>query len=379
MAQALIDWLTTNPTGDPTPAAKRRVLIIGDMNAYAREHPIRALTDPAFSLPSFPANANATYANLIEAFVGPDAYSYVFQGQSGYLDHALANPALLPFVRGVTEWHINADEPVALDYNLEWTASILKNPNQQATLYAPDPFRSSDHDPLIVGLSPGGTHVEGATVYLGLKSSDDINTAFDLKIELESGGTALGGGELSCVRNILRDPSRVTSHTIPLDLELIPGASVTVRLLARIGTNANGTRCTGTGATHASAGGLRFYYDAATRRSLLSSDSGAAHFHSNGTACTENASGGVSSRTIDTNPVASAARCQDAPGLTFTRRERLATDRRQLDPHRPLRICSIHEAQRPRRQDFFDSSATCHALEITCGSQSPRSESHGRL
>ena len=70
----------------------------------------------------------------------------------------------------------------------------------------------------------------------------------------------------------------MTGRTIPLDLELIPGATVTVRLLARIGTNANGTRCTGTGATHTSAGGLSFYYDAATRRSLVSSDSGARTF-----------------------------------------------------------------------------------------------------
>ena len=337
MAQALIDWLATNPTGDPTPPAKRRVLIIGDLNAYAREHPVRALTDPAFSLPGFPANANATYTDLIEAFVGADAYSYVFQGQSGYLDHALANQALLPFVRGVTEWHINADEPVALDYNLEWTASVLKNPNQQETLYAPDPFRSSDHDPLIVGLSPGGTHVDGATVYLGLKSSDDINTAFDLKIELESAGTPLGGGEHLCARNILRDPGRATSRTIPLDLELIPGATVTVRLLARIGTNPDGTRCTGTGATHASAGGLRFYYDAATRRSLLSLGQrlDALPFERHGL------HGERKQRREQPNdrhePGGQRRAVPGFPGAHVRRRERVAADRRQLDPHRPLR------------------------------------------
>ncbi len=54
MAQALIDWLGGNPTGDPTPSPRRKVLIIGDLNAYAREHPIQALTDPAFALPGFP-------------------------------------------------------------------------------------------------------------------------------------------------------------------------------------------------------------------------------------------------------------------------------------------------------------------------------------
>jgi hypothetical protein len=154
MAQALRDWLAGNPTADPTPAARRKILIIGDLNSYAREHPVRALTDPAFSLPGFPASANALYANLVVRYLGDDAYSFVFQGQSGYLDHALANPVLTPLVTGVTEWHINADEPVALDYNLEWTASIMKTPNQQATLYAADPFRSADHDPLLVGLNP---------------------------------------------------------------------------------------------------------------------------------------------------------------------------------------------------------------------------------
>jgi predicted extracellular nuclease len=154
MAQALIDWLATNPTHDPTSAVDRKILIIGDLNAYAQEHPIQALTDPTFHLPDFPANSHAMYANMIDVFLGSESYSFVFQGQSGYLDHALANPALRPLVTGVTEWHINADEPVALDYNLEWLPGSAKTPNQQDTLYAPDAFRSSDHDPLIVGLNP---------------------------------------------------------------------------------------------------------------------------------------------------------------------------------------------------------------------------------
>jgi len=75
--------------------------------------------------------------------VGPDAYTFVFDGQAGYLDHALGNASLLAQVTGVTEWHINADEPVALDYNEEFN---------QPGLYSPDPFRSSDRDPVIIGL-----------------------------------------------------------------------------------------------------------------------------------------------------------------------------------------------------------------------------------
>lgn len=67
----------------------------------------------------------------------------MFFGESGYLDHALANKALRGQVTGAAFWHINADEPVALDYNQEFN---------QPGLYMPDPFRSSDHDPVIVGL-----------------------------------------------------------------------------------------------------------------------------------------------------------------------------------------------------------------------------------
>ena len=72
----------------------------------------------------------------------------MFDGQSGYLDHALASHALTPQVTGITEWHINADEPVALDYNVEF-----KTANQVNTFYAGDPFRSSDHDPVVVGIN----------------------------------------------------------------------------------------------------------------------------------------------------------------------------------------------------------------------------------
>ena len=129
-AVALVNWLATDPTGSGDPD----FLIIGDLNSYAMEDPITAL-------------ANGGYTDLIENFLGAQAYSFVFQGQSGYLDHALSNPSLTPQVMGATEWHVNADEPIALDYNVEF-----KSPNHVITLYAPDAYRSADHDPVLVGL-----------------------------------------------------------------------------------------------------------------------------------------------------------------------------------------------------------------------------------
>lgn len=136
MANALSAWLAANPTGDTTPAASRKVIIVGDLNAYAKEDPIRALE-------------GAGYANLIARHVGADAYSYQFSGQSGYLDHALGNAAARRQVTGVTEWHINADEPIVFDYNVEF-----KSAGQVTSFYAADAYRSSDHDPVIVGFNP---------------------------------------------------------------------------------------------------------------------------------------------------------------------------------------------------------------------------------
>lgn len=130
-AVALTEWLATDPTGSADPD----ILIIGDLNAYAQEDPITAIT-------------GAGYTNLIGKFVGAAAYSFVFFGQAGYLDHALASASLTPRVTDVTEWHINADEPRVLDYNTE-----NKSAGQLTSLYRADPYRSADHDPVVIGLN----------------------------------------------------------------------------------------------------------------------------------------------------------------------------------------------------------------------------------
>lgn len=129
-ANLLAAWLETDPTG----TGETDILVTGDLNSYAKEDPIAALE-------------TAGYTNLIASFAGPDAYSYLFDGQWGYLDHALASPSLVSQVTGVTEYHINADEPSVLDYNTNF-----KSAGQLASLFAEDQYRTSDHDPVIVGL-----------------------------------------------------------------------------------------------------------------------------------------------------------------------------------------------------------------------------------
>lgn len=113
-----------------------RVLVIGDFNAYSQEDPIDAMRA-------------AGLVDLRERFGGAGEgsdhdYSFVYYGQSGTLDHAFGTESLAGDVTGVATWHINADEPRALDYNQEY------NPEP---LYKPDPFRSSDHDPVLIGIA----------------------------------------------------------------------------------------------------------------------------------------------------------------------------------------------------------------------------------
>lgn len=164
-AQALVDWLAADPTGSGDPD----VLIIGDLNAYAQEDPIRAITGAGFE-------------NLIARFLGEGAYSYVFNGQSGYLDHALASAALSGQVTGVSEWHINADEPRALDYNEEY-----KSAEQIVELYGPEPYRASDHDPVLVELdlwTPNPADVNGDRAVDG---RDFLAILFSLGKRIEAG------------------------------------------------------------------------------------------------------------------------------------------------------------------------------------------------
>lgn len=102
------------------------VLLVGDLNAYAKEDPIVAFTD-------------AGWVDQVARFDAA-GYSYVFDGAAGRLDHALATASLSPQVSGAAVWHINADEPTLLDYKAEASGPAT-------------PYRSSDHDPVLVGLT----------------------------------------------------------------------------------------------------------------------------------------------------------------------------------------------------------------------------------
>ena len=159
-AEALVDWLATDPTGSGDPD----FLIVGDLNSYTHEDPVTAIREG----PDDALGTADDYTNLVAQFLGNGAYSYTFDGQAGYLDHALSSASLTSQVTGVAEWHINSDEADVVDYD-----TTFKPPSQEA-LYESNGFRSSDHDPILVGLnlnaaptaSAGGPYsvAEGGTV-----------------------------------------------------------------------------------------------------------------------------------------------------------------------------------------------------------------------
>lgn len=163
-ATALVNWLATDPTG----SGDADYLIIGDLNSYAMEDPITAIK-------------NAGYSDLLDTFIGAtQAYSYIYQGQAGYLDHALSSASLTPQIAGVSLWHTNADEPRALDYNEEF-----KTAGQIISYYNADPFRSSDHDSVLIGVNlsdPSITKGDGSIV-----SNLDANVSNQTYVQLSAG------------------------------------------------------------------------------------------------------------------------------------------------------------------------------------------------
>jgi uncharacterized protein len=126
-SQDLLNWIATNPSS----ASNSDIILLGDFNAYAMEDPLKHLE-------------NNGYVNLSPH----EEHSYTFSSMWGSLDHAFASYSMSSKVAGSTIWHINAAEPIILDYNTE-----NKSATQISNYYSNEPFRASDHDPVLIGLN----------------------------------------------------------------------------------------------------------------------------------------------------------------------------------------------------------------------------------
>ncbi|MCR1783178.1 ExeM/NucH family extracellular endonuclease [Nocardioides carbamazepini] len=105
----------------------RAIFLTGDFNSYSQEDPMQVLY-------------GAGYTQLKTE----GKHTYSFDGQSGSLDHVLANPAAATMVTGVDIWEINANETVFNQYSRY---------NYVGTdLYNDGPFSASDHNPEVIGI-----------------------------------------------------------------------------------------------------------------------------------------------------------------------------------------------------------------------------------
>lgn len=154
-ATELVRWLSTHPTGNTDPDW----VILGDLNAYAKEDPLQVLEA-------------AGYRNALPTFTAEPPSSYAFYNpveMSGALDHMLLSPSLVSQATAAADWGINAAEGAFRDYNLD------ANSNGNAAVrdfFTPDGFRTSDHDPLLLDLDLGRPLPAGLRFAHGVASGD---------------------------------------------------------------------------------------------------------------------------------------------------------------------------------------------------------------
>ena len=168
-----------------------RVFLAGDFNAYTKEDPIQILND-------------AGYTNL-ESDDDPNEESYNFDGQIGSLDHVLANGPALADVDGVDIWTINGYESVYYEYS-RFNYNVTD-------LYQPGPFKSSDHNPEIVGIDVDDTSPP-TTKEIQILATND----FHGRLENNSSGTEAGAAVLAGAVKQLREQNPDTVFAAAGDL-----------------------------------------------------------------------------------------------------------------------------------------------------------------
>ena len=174
-------------------------------------------------------------------------------------------------------------------------------------------------------VAQGSVDLAASHIWVGLKNSDDQGTNFDIQVELLKNGTPIASGIQRCVTGVTRNASLAKEVVFPWDASptesVASGDVLALRVSTRIGTNPNGTKCGPSG--HNNAVGLRLYYDASSRASrfgaTISPDPSVdLYLHSNGNACGNAESTGVTTRTLtSTAPTGASTKCKDSTSVNF--------------------------------------------------------------
>ncbi|MET1017458.1 MAG: ExeM/NucH family extracellular endonuclease, partial [Leifsonia flava] len=110
-----------------------RVFLVGDFNSYAKESPIGVIEA----------------AGYVSQGARTGEHTYQFGKAVGSLDYVFASEEADASVTGADIWNINSEESIALEYSRY---------NYNATaFYTEDAYRSSDHDPMLIGIDASPT------------------------------------------------------------------------------------------------------------------------------------------------------------------------------------------------------------------------------
>lgn len=145
----------------------QNVLILGDLNAYAKEGPVLVLTrndsrqtdkvvrDDQGQYSVVETRFRLGYQEVMEALYEKTPVSYVYDGEAGAMDHALASPSIMAKITRGQEWAINSVEMGTHDYTTAWKdAKDSEGVSWYDRMVNPDsPFRSSDHDPVMIDVN----------------------------------------------------------------------------------------------------------------------------------------------------------------------------------------------------------------------------------
>ena len=165
-----------------------------------------------------------------------------------------------------------------------------------------------------------------AHLFLGLRNSDDVGAAFDVKVEFQKNDSTIAEGLQRCIRGLTRNPSLAKEVVIPFgsipDTFFEVGDVAGLKVSVRIGTNPDDSKCSGPGASHRS-GTARLWYDSVQQPShfgvTLPPFPGADLFlRSDGNPCVNAPTTGVTTDFLDaTPPDATKPKCVDSGPLTF--------------------------------------------------------------
>jgi uncharacterized protein len=214
-----------------TAAGTQDVILIGDLNAHGQEDPLHTLT------------GDGLIVDQVARFK-PEAHSYVFDGLAGRMDHGLATASMTSKIVSAAPWNINADEPAIIDYNLEYKTPACATCGPD--YYQPTPYKSSDHDPIVLGLNLVKSATSGRDTIVGTAGNDII--------EGGAGADTLTGGagnDQFVYTSMLDAGDTITDFKVGEDL------LVFTKLLASLGITATAPLASGhVACTNSSVGGV---------------------------------------------------------------------------------------------------------------------------